>query len=186
MLVVTTLSAVYFYNKRVEQVRDREAERLYRPIEAALMDSPEPGRLQERIQNILRTQERYRESQKKSVDEDNEQSMKSKDNYQPLMPRVMEVMEKHYSDPSLSVQMLADSLGVSRTVLNKTLQTNVGMGTTQFIRDYRLDVARRFLEDNVAERNITEIAYRVGFNDPKYFSRCFTQKFGTAPSQYLK
>ena len=186
VLVVITLSAVYFYNKRVEQVRDREAERLYRPIEAALKDSPEPGRLQERIQNILRTQERYRESQKKSVAEDNEQSMKSKDNYQPLMPRVMEVMEKHYSDPSLSVQMLADSLGVSRTVLNKTLQTNVGMGTTQFIRDYRLDVARRFLEDNVAERNITEIAYRVGFNDPKYFTRCFTQKFGTAPSQYLK
>ena len=185
--VVCTGVGFYLYKRRLEQVRSREAELLYRPIEAALKDSPEPGKLQERIQNILRTQERYRESQKKTVEEDKiEQSKKSMSDSESLMSRVMEVMEKSYADPSLNVQMLADTLGVSRTELHKTLQTNVGVGTTQFIRDYRLDVARRFLEDNVAERNITEIAYRVGFNDPKYFTRCFTQKFGTAPSLYRK
>lgn len=41
-----------------------------------------------------------------------------------------------------------------------------------------------YLEENVANRNITEIAYRVGFNDPKYFTRCFTKLYGVAPSAY--
>lgn len=40
------------------------------------------------------------------------------------------------------------------------------------------------ITDNVANRNITEIAYRVGFNDPKYFTRCFTKQYGMSPSGY--
>lgn len=40
------------------------------------------------------------------------------------------------------------------------------------------------MAQNVANRNITEIAYRVGFNDPKYFTRCFTKLYGVAPSAY--
>lgn len=188
LIVIAVLIAIaaYVYNRRVEEVRNREAELLYRPIEAAIKDSPDPDKLQERIKTILRNQERYRESQQKTVEEDKEETAKKGEDEEPLMERVMHVMEKKYADPSLNVQLLADSVGISRTELHKTLQTEVGMGTTQFIRDYRLDVARRFLEDNVADRNITEIAYRVGFNDPKYFTRCFTQKFGTAPSSYKK
>ncbi len=186
VLGVVIAIVAYVYNKRVEQVRSRETERLYRPIEAALKDSPDPGALQERIQNILRTQQRYRESQEKTVEEDKKQVARKSNGDISVMSRVMAVMAKRFSDPTLNVQQLADAVGISRSDLHKALQTEVGTGTTQFIRDYRLDMARRFIEDNVAERNITEIAYRVGFNDPKYFTRCFTQKFGTAPSSYKK
>jgi AraC-like DNA-binding protein len=38
----------------------------------------------------------------------------------------------------------------------------------------------------VAKRNITEIAYKVGFNDPKYFTRCFTNHYGSSPSTYIE
>ena len=38
--------------------------------------------------------------------------------------------------------------------------------------------------ENQGNRNITEIAYRVGFNDPKYFTRCFTHRYGNSPSSY--
>ena len=41
------------------------------------------------------------------------------------------------------------------------------------------------LSHNEGIRNITEIAYRVGFNDPKYFTRCFTKKYGISPSSYV-
>lgn len=178
--------ATYLYNKRLEQVRNREAELLYRPIEAAIKDSPEPDKLQERIQAILRNQERYRESQQRTVEEDKDETVKKSKNEEPLMARIMSVMEREYADPELNVQMLADAVGVGRTELGKALKNELGTSTTQFIRDYRLDVAKRLLEDNFADRNITEIAYRVGFNDPKYFTRCFTHRFGMAPSSYKK
>ena len=55
----------------------------------------------------------------------------------------------------------------------------------QFIRNYRLSMARELLANNKANRNITEIAYSVGFNDPKYFTRCFTKMYGVSPSAYV-
>lgn len=186
VIVLLIAIATYLYNKRLEQVRNREAELLYRPIEAAIKDSPEPDKLQERIQTILRNQERYRESQQRTVEVDKDETAKKVKDEEPLMTRIMSVMEREYADPELNVQMLADTVGVGRTELGKALKNELGTSTTQFIRDYRLDVARRLLEDNFADRNITEIAYRVGFNDPKYFTRCFTHRFGTAPSSYKK
>ena len=54
----------------------------------------------------------------------------------------------------------------------------------QFIRNYRLDISRKMMADKTSNRNITEIAYRVGFNDPKYFTRCFTKQFGISPTAY--
>jgi AraC-like DNA-binding protein len=39
--------------------------------------------------------------------------------------------------------------------------------------------------ENISNRNIAEIAYAVGFNDPKYFTRCFTREYGTSPSTYM-
>ena len=58
------------------------------------------------------------------------------------------------------------------------------MSTGQFIRNYRLTVAKKLILENMANRNITEIAYKVGFNDPKYFTRCFTHQYGHSPSTY--
>jgi len=75
-------------------------------------------------------------------------------------------------------------MGMNRSVLSKKLNEETGLPTAQFIRNYRLDVAKRMLEENIADRNITEIAYRVGFNDPKYFTRCFTKQYGISPSAY--
>ena len=51
-----------------------------------------------------------------------------------------------------------------------------------FIRNYRLDISRKMMADKTSNRNISEIAYSVGFNDPKYFTRCFTKQFGISPT----
>jgi YesN/AraC family two-component response regulator len=47
-------------------------------------------------------------------------------------------------------------------------------------------MAKELLSSKSGNRNITEIAYKVGFNDPKYFTRCFTKMFGVSPSNYDK
>ena len=162
-------------------MREREAEQLYRPIEAALKESEEPGVLQERIQSILRTQQAYRDSQDKSIEADREEA---KNRTNRFIDTVMAVMEQHYSESEFGVQELSAALGINRGLLSKKLNAETGLPTAQFIRNYRLDIARKMIADNVLNRNITEIAYRVGFNDPKYFTRCFTKQYGVSPTAY--
>lgn len=173
--------ARYIYVRRLNVMREREIEALYRPIEAALKDSDEPGKLQSRIQTILENQRRYQESQMKTVEADKKEVEESR---KPFMTSVMEVLEKNYGDSEFGVQELADAMNMNRGALSKKLNAEVGVPTAQFIRNYRLDVAKKLIAQNVANRNITEIAYRVGFNDPKYFTRCFTKLYGVAPSAY--
>ena len=172
---------LYIYTSRLEKMREREVEELYRPIEAALKDSDEPGKLQSRIQMILENQKRYQDSQKKSIEADRKQLAEKE---RPFMDTVMEVMERNYDNSEFGVQELADEMRMNRSVLSKMLNAEAGQPTAQFIRNYRLDIAKKMITENVANRNITEIAYRVGFNDPKYFSRCFTKQYGESPSSY--
>ena len=172
---------LYIYTSRLEKMREREVEELYRPIEAALKDSDEPGKLQSRIQMILENQKRYQDSQKKSIEADRKQLAEKE---RPFMDIVMEVMERNYDNSEFGVQELADEMRMNRSVLSKMLNAEAGQPTAQFIRNYRLDIAKKMITENVANRNITEIAYRVGFNDPKYFTRCFTKQYGVSPSSY--
>jgi len=171
----------YAYMHKLKVMREREVEALYRPIEAALKDSDEPSKLQSRIQTILANQQRYQESQKKTIEADKKQV---EEHTHPFMEDVIAVMEKNYDNSEFGVQELADALRLNRSVLSKKLNAETGLPTAQFIRNYRLDIARKMITENVANRNITEIAYRVGFNDPKYFTRCFTKQYGVSPSQY--
>ena len=171
----------YAYMHKLKTMRDREVEALYRPIEAALKDSEEPGKLQSRIQTILANQQRYQESQKKTIEADKQ---RVEENIHPFMQQVIEVMEKNFDNSEFGVQELAEAMHMNRSILSKKLNTETGLPTAQFIRNYRLDIAKKMITDNVANRNITEIAYRVGFNDPKYFTRCFTKQYGVSPSQF--
>ena len=181
MVIAFIAFLLYIYTSRMEKMREREVEELYRPIEAALKDSDEPGKLQSRIQMILENQKRYQDSQKKSIEADRKQVAEKE---RPFMDIVMEVMEKNYDNSEFGVQELADEMRMNRSVLSKKLNAEAGQPTAQFIRNYRLDIAKKMITENVANRNITEIAYRVGFNDPKYFTRCFTKQYGESPSAF--
>ena len=181
MVIAFIAFLLYIYTSRMEKMREREVEELYRPIEAALKDSDEPGKLQSRIQMILENQKRYQDSQKKSIEADRKQVAEKE---RPFMDIVMEVMEKNYDNSEFGVQELANEMRMNRSVLSKMLNAEAGQPTAQFIRNYRLDIAKKMITENVANRNITEIAYRVGFNDPKYFTRCFTKQYGESPSAF--
>lgn len=183
MIICLTAFTYYIYKIRLQLMRKREADALYQPIEEALRDSNDPGKLQSRIQSILENQRRYQGSQKKTVEADKRET---EEKTKPFIDSLMEVMEQNYSDSRFGVQELADAMGMSRTMLSKKLNADTGQPTIQFIRNYRLEIAKRMMEENLANRNIAEIAYRVGFNDPKYFTRCFTKYYGVAPSAYIE
>lgn len=174
---------IYLYNRRVAELKRREAEQLLNPIRKVLQESENPVQLQSRIQNILDNQERYKKSVSRSVEADKEEVLQTT---RPFMERVMEIMEQNYTNSEFGVQEFCDAIGMSRSVASKHLNAEVGLPVGQFIRNYRLNMAKELLSAKTGNRNITEIAYRVGFNDPKYFTRCFTKMFGMNPSSYTE
>ena len=101
--------------------------------------------------------------------------------------KLLETIQKKYKDPDLDVSELADAMGMSRSLLNEKIQGALGQSTAQFIRTYRLNVAKEMICNGTnKDMNISEIAYEVGFNDPKYFTRCFTKEFDATPSDLQK
>ena len=181
LILLVVVLVIYGYNRRVAELKRREAEQLLNPIREVLEESEDPRKLQVRIRTILDNQDRYMKSVSKSVEADLEEVQK---NTKPFMERVMEIMEKNYMDSEFGVQEFCDALGMSRSVASKHLNAEAGVPVGQFIRNYRLNMAKEMLSSKTGNRNITEIAYAVGFNDPKYFTRCFTKQFGMNPSSW--
>ena len=185
MLVLILLAgiAVWLYRRRMETMRRQEAERLLMPIRRVLDESEDPEQLQQRIQTILDNHERLRISYRRSVDADKEEALRTNKSF---MQRATEIMEKNYMNSEFGITEFAEAIGMSRSLVSKRLNEETGQSTGQFIRNYRLNIAKKLLLENVANRNITEIAYKVGFNDPKYFTRCFTRQYGHSPSTYTE
>ena len=179
MGILFVVLLIYIYKRWVTELRRREAEQLLNPIRQVLEESEDPRQLQTRIRNILDNQQRYRISVEKSIEADKEEVAKTQ---KPFMERVMEIMEANYTNSEFGVQEFCDALGMSRSVASKHLNSEVGLPAGQFIRNYRLNMAKEMLSAKTGNRNITEVAYAVGFNDPKYFTRCFTKMFGKSPS----
>jgi AraC-like DNA-binding protein len=165
----------------MDKLRRQEAEKLLQPIRRVLDESDDPAQLQSRIQNILDNHEHLQKSFRRTVEADKQEVLRTKRSF---IERATEVMEHNYMNSEFGIAELAEAVGMSRALLSKRLNAETGLSTGQFIRNYRLSVAKKMLLENQANRNITEIAYRVGFNDPKYFTRCFTRRYGSSPSSY--
>jgi len=82
----------------------------------------------------------------------------------------------------LSVEELSRHLGMSRVHLYKRMRQVTGKTPIEFIRVLRLKRAAQLLRES--QLNVSEIAYQVGFNNPKYFSTYFKEEFGVLPSVY--
>ena len=80
------------------------------------------------------------------------------------------------------VDDLVQELAVSRSVFFKKLKTLTGLAPIEFIKEMRVKRAAQLIESG--DYNMTQIAYMVGINDPRYFSKCFKQRFGMTPTEY--
>ncbi len=111
-----------------------------------------------------------------------ENDIKSKEDE--FVVRVRNVILDHLDDAEFGVMQLCRAVFLSRTQLHKKLKALTGQPASLFIRQIRLYSALNLLK--TSDLNINEIAYQVGFDDPNYFSRCFTQEFGRPPSETRK
>lgn len=100
-----------------------------------------------------------------------------------FMKKTIRVVENNINNPEFGVQKLATELCVSRSLLHKKLTALVDLSANDFITTMRLKKSAILLQKG--SLNISEIAFEVGFNDPKYFSRCFRKHFGRSPTEYM-
>ncbi len=87
-------------------------------------------------------------------------------------------------DDNLCVQGIASALFLSRVQVFRKIKALTGASPSCFIRRIRLHLAVEML--NNSNNSIADIAYNVGFSDPKYFSRVFAREFGYPPSLLRK
>ncbi len=96
----------------------------------------------------------------------------------------MEWIGANIENPELTIDQLATHLGMGRTTMYKKLKSLTGKSPVELIKDYRIAKARLLLE--TGQFTVSEVAYKVGFSDPSYFSKCFKEHFHVSPVDYLK
>ncbi|RNI31634.1 hybrid sensor histidine kinase/response regulator transcription factor [Rufibacter latericius] len=98
--------------------------------------------------------------------------------------KAIQYVEAHLSNPDLSVEEMSRELGVSRVHLYKKMMAIAGQSPVEFIRKIRLQHAAQFLEKS--QLTVAEVAYKVGFNNRKYFTKYFKDEYNILPSQYAE
>lgn len=100
----------------------------------------------------------------------------------PFLLRVIEIIEQNMEDPGFNVDIISRKLAMSRPILYKKLNMLTGLTVNDFIIAVRMKQAIILLENGAY--NISEVAYKVGYSDPKYFSREFKKRYGKAPREW--
>lgn len=101
---------------------------------------------------------------------------------QEMMARLLQFIEKRIGDEDLKIEELADSVNMGRTMFYGKIKSLVGMSPSDFLRRLRMQRAEELIEKS--KMNFSQIAYSVGFSDPKYFTKCFKKETGMTPSDF--
>uniref|UniRef100_UPI0035945121 ATP-binding protein n=1 Tax=Aquiflexum sp. TaxID=1872584 RepID=UPI0035945121 len=135
------------------------------------------------IRNLLSEQERLQKHFRKKISvSTSEQEIESLDDR--LIQKAMELVEKQMENPEFSVEQMSRELGMSRVHLYKKLSALTGKSPVEFIRLVRLQRAAQLLLKS--QLTVSEVAYKVGFNNAKYFTKHFKAEFGVLPSLYAQ
>jgi YesN/AraC family two-component response regulator len=134
-----------------------------------------------RIKNNISQQSSLRQTFRQHIEANpSEIAISSAD--EEFVKQALEIVEKNISNPDFSVEELSRALFMSRVSLYKKILALTGRSPIEFIRSIRLKRAAQLLEKS--QLTIAEVAYEVGFNNPKYFTKYFKMEYNVLPSHY--
>lgn len=136
-----------------------------------------------RINNLLKGRELLINNYKTSDDSVQLTSITYTSIDEEFIKKAIKFVEENMSNEDLTFDMLVSEMNVSKSTLYRKIKSLTGMTTSDFIKDIRLKAACKIMKEKPV--NITEVAYLVGFGQPKYFTYCFKKKFGILPSEYI-
>jgi signal transduction histidine kinase/DNA-binding response OmpR family regulator len=102
-----------------------------------------------------------------------------------FLEKTQAVIERNITNPAFDVQFLSQEMGLGRTKLFDKIKGITGQTPNEFILTIRLKKAAALLATH-PEYNVSDVCYDTGFNTPKYFAKCFRERFGISPSAYRK
>lgn len=139
--------------------------------------------LEAKVHNHINNQENLKRLYTSTQMEDlqNVRKVKVQD---PFLNNVIRTIEENMFRHQFGVKELADELCISRSLLHKKLISSVEQSASSFINSIRLKKAALLLLEG--EQKVSEVAFEVGFNDPKYFSKMFKKHFGATPSEFVE
>ena len=151
-----------------------------------LMKPFEPDYLLARVQNIIRQRKElertYRERLLKM--EPTQTDVQSASPEDEFLFRLHAIVEKHLDDSTLTIDMIADEMGIGRTIFYNRLKGLTGLNPVEYLRNMRIKRAATLLRD--PKLNISAVTYMVGMSDSRYFGKCFKQVYGITPSEYKR
>jgi YesN/AraC family two-component response regulator len=145
------------------------------------------GDLELRIKNIIENRKRIRrEFKAQTVEESRLKARVASPTADELfLQKAIDCVYAHLDDSEFDRDAFANDMGMSASTLYNKLRSITGLNVTAFIRDIRMKEARR-LAQTQPDLRVSDLAYKVGFKDPKYFSTCFKKEFGLQPSEFLE
>lgn len=140
--------------------------------------------LHARIGNLLKSRERVMKDFKKQlVFEAKELNYTSMD--EDFLQRAIDCVNRHLDDPNFDQSQFLEEMHTTKSTFFRKLKSLTGLTYVSFIRNIRMKAACRIMEEKKHIR-ISELAYAVGYNDPRYFSSSFKKEIGMQPSEYME
>lgn len=139
--------------------------------------------LNARVRNLIESRRRLREKFSRGlVLEEKAPTLNPIDDA--FLKKIIEAIETNMENPDFGIESLMEISHMSESQLRRKLKAVVDQTPAIFIRSLRLKRAANLLKEHAG--TVTEIAYRVGFNNLSYFARSFREEFGVLPSEYDK
>ena len=142
--------------------------------------------LQLRINNLIENRQRItREFKQQTIEDVRTKSATMPSPDKEFLDKAIACVHKHIDDSGYDRETFASDMGMSSSSLYNKLRAVTGMNATSFIRDMRMKEACRLAKATPGIR-VSDLAYSVGFKDPKYFATIFKKEFGMQPSEYIE
>ena len=142
--------------------------------------------LQLRIDNIIENRQRIlHEFKKQTIVETQKKVAEEPTPDNEFLQRAIQCVNDHLSDVDFDREAFARDMGASQSTLYNKLRATTGMNVTGFIRDIRMKAIDNIILQNPTLR-VSDLAYKVGFKDPKYFATAFKKEFGIQPKEYIE
>ncbi|MBD2754302.1 response regulator [Spirosoma validum] len=139
--------------------------------------------LRARIRNRLEHQQRIRQYYRTQFLREGHLPQTSQAPEDEFMNKIYTILEARLDDQTFGVEPLADAVGMSRMHLSRKTKAMTGLTPNELIRMIRLKRAAELL---LTGASISEVADRVGFDTPAYFSKVFKDQYRLTPSEYIE
>lgn len=142
--------------------------------------------LQLRIDNIIANRQRIqREFKQQTIAETKQKVQETSSPDNEFLKRAIQCVNDHLDDADFDRDAFAREMGASQSTLYNKLRATTGMNVSSFIRNIRM----KAIDDIIRQQpdlRVSDLAYKVGFKDPKYFATTFKKEFGMQPKEYIE